>query len=88
MSTSSASAQRGLILIFGAAIVSLILDLVITITGASAWPALIVGVLAFIGGGLIWNSHRQRGAVPPLMFGAWMLCLSGLAWAIGLVAGQ
>lgn len=89
MSTSSdASAQRGLILVFGAAIVSLVLDLVITITGSNAWPALIVGVLAFVGGGLIWFSHKQRGNVPPVMFAGWMLCLSGLAWAIGLLAGQ
>lgn len=86
--SSAAPAQRGLILVFGAAIVSLLLDLITTITGANAWPALIVGILAFVGGGLIWFSHKQRGTVPPVMFAGWMLCLSGLAWAIGLVAGQ
>ena len=87
MSSSSSSDQRGVILVFAVALVALVVDLVVTITGASAWSAFIVGLVAFLAGASIWLAHRRQGNVPPLMFAGWMLCLSALAWSIGLLAG-
>ena len=89
MSTSPmSSAQRGVILTFGVAIIALVVDLVVTITGASATSAFIVGALAFIAGAMFWLAAKRRGEVPPLLFGGWMLGWAAFAWAIGLLAGQ
>ena len=86
MTTSSAGTPpRGVLLSFVAGIVALVVCLVVTVSGLSAWSALVVALCAFASANLIWMSLRRQGRTHPLVTLAWVIGLSALGWSIGLL---